>query len=80
MMKVFMKMKSGLKGYTVFGSGKSWLGKKYVQITNEKKKPHPNRLSFFVNSLLHSELFLNQYVYCVHVILIPLLLLVVFMH
>ena len=47
MTKVFMKMKSGLKGYTVFGSGKSWLGKEYVQITNEKKKPHPNRHSFF---------------------------------
>ena len=47
-----MKMKIGLKGYTLFGSGKftyvaKLRGKKYVQITNEKKKPHPNRLSFF---------------------------------
>ena len=52
----------------------------YVQIVYEEQKPHPNRLRFFVNSLLHSELLLNQYVYCVHVILIPVLVLVVFMH
>lgn len=46
----------------------------------KRRNPTQTGLVLFVNSLLHSELLLNQYVYCVHLILIPLLVLDVFMH